>query len=64
MKTEKIKDKMRMAIGLLISVNIAIDEENKDGKQFDFCTDSKLSDLTDNILRLANKIDKTVYQKR
>jgi len=38
-------------------------EENEPDKQFDYCTNPRLSDLSNCLQERATKIDKIVYQK-
>jgi len=62
-KREVIKERMRKIIDTLIQIRIDIDRENTGGKQFDFVSDPGLADLTDRMINLIDKINKTVYQK-
>lgn len=61
-KKEAIK-KLNQALELLSDVSSIIQDENKDGKQFDYCTSGELSNCTDRVLELVMKIDNIVYQK-
>lgn len=47
---------------LLKSALIRLKTENIDG-QFDYCTSSELSSITDDVMELVKDIEKIVYQK-
>lgn len=59
---QKAIEELTQARELLKSALIIIKMENVDG-QFDYCTDSNLSYVTDEIEVLAQQIEKIVYQK-
>lgn len=40
-----------------------IEEENQDGKQFDYVNSPRLSDSFDGLQRTVNNIEKIVYQQ-
>ena len=48
---------------LLIDTFIKLQEENSEGKQFDYCTSSGLSEKYDSVERELKKVYNVVYQK-
>lgn len=62
-KREEAIKKLNQARALLVDVAFIIQEENEEGRQFDYCTSSTLSNATDNVVDIAKKIDIIVYQK-
>ena len=56
-------NKLEEAKKLLREAELLIITENTSGKQFDYCTSSKLSDRIDNVLSISKRIDKLVYQR-
>ena len=61
-KKEKIIENLHTMRGLAITVLLDLDEENKDGKQFDYCTSPKLSDEFDALNRSIERINDIIYQ--
>lgn len=61
---ETILEKINTARGELITALNLLQDENTDGKQFDYCTSGRLSDDTDKLVNLVNRIENIVYQKR
>lgn len=57
------KEYLEKAIGNLLDAKFMIEKINAQGAQFDYCTDSKLSDLVDQVEILYKNIEKIVYQK-
>lgn len=62
-KREEAIKKLEEAKKLLREAEFIIITENTRGKQFDYCTSSKLSNRIDEVLSISKKIDKLVYQK-
>ena len=62
MTKQEIKTKLKEAYLILQECEIAINELNQDGHQFDFCTDASLGDIVDNIANRALRIQNKVYQ--
>jgi hypothetical protein len=66
MKTSRkdaVIKKLWKAVLLMDEARISITKLNENGKQFDYVSDPKLSDVTDRINKEANIIDWIVYQK-
>lgn len=63
MNKQEVKDKLQEAYTILLDCDIAIAELNEDGKQFDYCTDPKLSDITDRLVKRVKSIEQKVYQE-
>lgn len=63
MNKKEVLEKLESVYKTLLECDVAIKELNKDGQQFDFCNSSKLSDLVDNIVNRANRIQNTVYPR-
>ena len=61
-RKELILKDLQEAYNKLQSVRIDLEIENNES-QFDYCTNSKLSDLFDNVENVVKKIDKIIYQK-
>jgi 2-polyprenyl-3-methyl-5-hydroxy-6-metoxy-1,4-benzoquinol methylase len=59
---EKIIKGLEKATNTLISTLLLLEEENSNGKQYDYVTSSTLSSHVDHVNKLAQKIDKIVYQ--
>jgi hypothetical protein len=59
---EKIIKGLEKATNTLISTLLLLEEENSNGKQYDYATSSTLSSHVDHVNKLAQKIDKIVYQ--
>jgi hypothetical protein len=62
MTKNEVKEHLKNSYKMLVECYVAIEELNKDGHQFDFCTDSRLADIVDNICNRAVKIQNIVYQ--
>jgi len=60
---EKIIDNLQQVRNLLLSTLLLLDDENKDGKQFDYVNSPRLSDSFDAANRTMQKINKIVYQE-
>ena len=60
---KQILENLNQIRGLLISTLNLLDEENKDGKQFDYVNSPRLSDNFDGVNRTVNKINKIIYQE-
>jgi len=60
---EKIIDNLQQVRSLLLSTLLLLDDENKDGKQFDYVNSPRLSDSFDAVNRTMQKINKIVYQE-
>jgi len=60
---EKILDNLEQVRNLLLSTLLLLDDENKDGKQFDYVNSPILSDSFDAANRTMQKINKIVYQE-
>ena len=58
-----IIDNLEQVRGILISTLLLLDEENKDGKQYDYVNSPKLSDSFDAANRTMQKINKIIYQE-
>ena len=58
---KQILENLNQIRGLLISTLNLLDEENKDGKQFDYVNSPRLSDNFDGVNRTVNKINKIIY---
>lgn len=58
-----IIDNLEQVRGILISTLLLLDEENQDGKQFDYVNSPKLSDVFDAANRTMEKINKIIYQE-
>jgi len=63
MNKNEVKESLQKAYMLLLDSDIAIAELNQNGHQFDYCTDAKLSDLTDKLVKRIKSIEKKVYQE-
>lgn len=59
---DEVKQAMIDVIEELISVKLSLSEINK-SEQFDYVTDSKLSSLSDDMIRLSKEIDNAIYQR-
>lgn len=59
----KILDNITEARGLLITVLNLLDEENKDGKQFDYVNSPRLSDSFDALNKTVKRIERIIYQE-
>ena len=59
---KKIMDNLEQARSLLLSALILLDDENKDGKQFDYCTSPRLSEVFDPVSRTVKSINEIIYQ--
>lgn len=62
-KKDRVINKLWKACGLLTEAHSEIVKLNENGKQFDFVSDPKLSDVVDRINKISNYIDWIVYQK-
>lgn len=62
-KREEAIKRIEEAKILLREAEFIIVTENTNGKQFDYCTSSKLANRIDDVLALSKRIDKLVYQK-
>lgn len=58
-----ILDNLDQIRGLLISTLNLLDDENQNGKQFDYVNSPKLSDSFDAANKTMKKIEKIVYQE-
>ena len=58
-----IIENLEQVRGLLITTLNLLDDENKDGKQFDYVNSPKLSDSFDTTNRVMKRIEKIVYQE-
>ena len=58
-----ILENLEQIRGILISTLLLLDEENQDGKQFDYVNSPKLSDSFDAANRTMQKINKIIYQE-
>ena len=58
-----ILENLEQIRGVLISTLLLLDEENQDGKQFDYVNSPKLSDSFDAANRTMQKINKIIYQE-
>lgn len=56
-------EKINQATELLFEALKIIENENSNGKQFDYCTSSKLSDRTCTMSSVSNRISKIVFQE-
>lgn len=63
MDKNEVKENLQKAYVLLLDCHVAIWELNQNGHQFDYCTDSRLSDVVDKIVSRAKSISKIVYQE-
>lgn len=63
MNKKEVIENLKKANGLLLDCHIAIAELNEDGHQFDYCTDARLSDITDTLLNRIKSIEAVVYQE-
>jgi len=63
MNETEVKETMKKAYGMLLSCDIAIEQLNGNGHQFDYCTDSTLADITDMLVRRIKSISTKVYQE-
>lgn len=62
MSNETIKNKLVKVNALLLELLPAIKNANANGKQFDYCTDSSLSNIVSSIESKAKQINAIVYQ--
>ncbi len=62
-RKQSVSNKLWKGTKLLNDAVISINKLNENGKQFDYVSDPKLSDVTDRINKLSNNIDWIVYQK-
>ena len=58
-----ILENLEQVRSLLLSTLLLLDEENKDGKQFDYVSSPRLSDRFDMVNRTMQKINKIIYQE-
>jgi hypothetical protein len=58
-----IIENLEQVRGLLITTLNLLDDENKDGKQFDYANSPRLSDNFDAANRTMKRIEKIVYQE-
>jgi len=63
MKKQEVKENLQKAYMLLLDCDVAITDLNTNGHQFDYCTDAKLSDLTDKLTSRIKSIERKVYQE-
>jgi hypothetical protein len=62
MTKKEVLENLENVYKTLLECDVAIKELNSNGEQFNFCNSSKLSDLADNIVNRANRIQDTVYE--
>ncbi len=62
MTNEQIKTKLAKVNELLTDILPAIKLANANGKQFDYCTDPRLSDTVSSVESKAAQIHAIVYQ--
>ena len=60
---KQILENLNQIRGLLISTLNLLDDENENGKQFDYVNSPKLSDSFDALNRTVERIGKIVYQE-
>ena len=60
---ETILDNLQQVRSLLLSTLLLLDDENKDGKQFDYVNSPRLSDSFDAVNSTVQKINRIVYQE-
>ena len=54
---------LEQVMGLFITILTLLDDENKDGKQFDYANSPRLSDNFDAANRTMKRIEKIIYQE-
>ncbi len=64
MEKQEIINKLKSINADLATLQVEILEKNKNGHQFDFCTDPALSTACDNLLNKAKRINQIVYQEK
>jgi len=62
MKNEQIKANLKKVNDLLSGILPAIKKANNNGNQFDYCTDTDLSDIVSSVESKAAQIHAIVYQ--
>jgi hypothetical protein len=55
--------KLWTALKLLDNARLSVIKQNENGKQFDYVSDPKLSDVIDRINKVTNNLDWIIYQK-
>jgi hypothetical protein len=61
-KQKEIITKIQAMRSMALTVLLALEAENTNGKQFDYCTDPQLSDNFDALNRTIKQIDQIIYQ--
>ena len=62
MSNEQIKANLSKINAMLSDILPAIKAANDNGKQFDYCTDARLSDIVSSVESKAAQIHAIVYQ--
>ena len=60
---EELQDEIVNIADQLYEIFMFVKEENADGKQLDFCTDSSVVDKFENVIRRVDMIKKILYQE-
>jgi hypothetical protein len=60
---EKIKKNLQQIHVKLLETYRLLLEENRNGNQYDYCTDASLASLSSSVKVEATKIDRIVYQE-